>query len=219
MKIDYKAVIEAYNNGESMNSIAHAFGTYTTTIKRILIKHNVELRHDTRNEGELYVKGGEKLIEWAKAQGRLVTKSELARVIGRKKLSPSYFIKYPELGQYIETRTQKSLEGYINTLYAWLKENNIPYKPNDRTVLGGVSVDALLLGEYSNLAIQISEKATSVSKRRHDDSMELKSSRAKQMGLNIIFLDKEQFENLDEIKPLLDSLKQQKEESLCQKET
>lgn len=129
MKIDYEAIIKAYNEGESMNSIARAFGTYTTTIKRILEKHNVELRHDTRVEGELYVKDGDKLIEWAKAQGRPVTKAELAKVIDRKKLSPSYFIKYPELGQYVQTRTQKSLESYINKLYSWLRENNISYKP------------------------------------------------------------------------------------------
>lgn len=210
MKIDHKAVIEAYNNGESMNSIAHSFGTYATTIKRILIKNNIELRHDTKNKGELYVKGGETLIEWAKSQGRLVTKSELASVIGRKKLSPSYFVKYPELGQYVETRTQKSLESYMTILYTWLKENDIPYKPNDRTVLG-VSVDVLLLGEYSNIAIQLLEKATSVSKKRHGDNMKLKLDRAKEIGLNVIFLDKDHFENLDEIKPILDKLKHQKE--------
>lgn len=207
MKIDYEAIIKAYNNGESMNSIARAFGTYTTTIKRILEKNDVELRHDTRGEGELYVKDGDKLIEWAKAQGRPVTKAELAKVIGRKKLSPSYFIKYPELGQYVQTRTQKSLESYIDKLYSWLKDNNIPYKPNDRTVLGGLSIDALLLGEYSNLALQISEKATYVSKKKHDETLQLKLDRAKKSGLQIIFLNKEHFDNLDEVKLLLDGLK------------
>lgn len=207
MKIDYEAIIKAYNEGESMNSIARAFGTYTTTIKRILEKHNVELRHDTRAEGELYVKDGDKLIEWAKAQGRPVSKAELAKVIGRKKLSPSYFLKYPELGQYVETRTQKSLEDYIYKLYEWLKENNIPYKPNDRTVLSGLSVDALLLGEYSNLAIQISEKATYISKKKHEENIKLKLDRAEKAGLRIVFLNKEHFENLDEVKLLLDSLK------------
>lgn len=207
MKIDYEAIIKAYNEGESMNSIARAFGTYTTTIKRILEKHNVELRHDTRAEGELYVKDGDKLIEWAKAQGRPVSKAELAKVIGRKKLSPSYFLKYPELGRYVETRTQKSLEDYIYKLYEWLKENNIPYKPNDRTVLSGLSVDALLLGEYSNLAIQISEKATYISKKKHEENIKLKLDRAEKAGLRIVFLNKEHFENLDEVKLLLDSLK------------
>lgn len=207
MKIDYEAIIKAYNEGESMNSIARAFGTYTTTIKRILEKHNVELRHDTRAEGELYVKDGDKLIEWAKAQGRPVSKAELAKVIGRKKLSPSYFLKYPELGQYVETRTQKSLEDYTYKLYEWLKENNIPYKPNDRTVLSGLSVDALLLGEYSNLAIQISEKATYISKKKHEENIKLKLDRAEKAGLRIVFLNKEHFENLDEVKLLLDSLK------------
>lgn len=207
MKIDYEAIIKAYNEGESMNSIARDFGAYTTTIKRILEKHNVELRHDTRAEGELYVKDGDKLIEWAKAQGRPVSKAELAKVIGRKKLSPSYFLKYPELGQYVETRTQKSLEDYTYKLYEWLKENNIPYKPNDRTVLSGLSVDALLLGEYSNLAIQISEKATYISKKKHEENIKLKLDRAEKAGLRIVFLNKEHFENLDEVKLLLDSLK------------
>lgn len=207
MKIDYEAIIKAYNNGESMNSIARAFGTYTTTIKRILEKNNVKLRHDTRGEGELYVKDGDKLIEWAKAQGRPVTKAELAKVIGRKKLSPSYFIKYPELGQYVQTRTQKSLENYIDKLYSWLRENNIPYKPNDRTVLGGLSIDALLLGGYSNLALQISERATYVSKKKHDETLQLKLERAEKAGLQIIFLNKEHFDNLDGVKLLLDGLK------------
>ena len=128
-------------------------------------------------------------------------------MIGRKKLSPSYFIKYPELGQYVKTRQQKSLEGYNHKLYDWLKRNKIPYKPKDRVTLNGLSVDALLLGEYSNLAIQISEKAPNISMKTHENNMKLKLERANQIGLRIIFLNKDHFENLDEIKLLLDSLK------------
>lgn len=207
MKIETSAIIEAYEKGQSINSIARAFGTYPTSIRRILKRNNVKLRHDSRKKGELYVQDGEKLLEWAKAQGRLVTKSELAAIIGKSKLSPSYFIKYPELGQYVETRTQKSLKIYINQLYDWLKENNIPYKPNDRTVLEGLSLDALLLGEYSNLALQISEKATYVSKKKHEENIKQKLERAEKAGIRIIFLNKEHFENLDEVKLLLDSLK------------
>lgn len=207
MKIETSAIIEAYEKGQSINSIARAFGTYPTSIRRILKRNNVKLRHDSRKKGELYVQDGEKLLEWAKAQGRLVTKSELAAIIGKSKLSPSYFIKYPELGQYVETRTQKSLEIYINQLYNWLKENNIPYKPNDRTVLEGLSLDALLLGEYSNLALQISEKATYVSKKKYEENIKQKLERAEKAGIRIIFLNKEHFENLDEVKLLLDSLK------------
>ena len=207
MKIETSAIIEAYEKGQSINSIAKAFGTYPTSIRRILERNNVELRHDSRKKGELYVQDGEKLLEWAKAQGRLVTKAELAAIIGKSKLSPSYFIKYPELGQYVETRTQKSLEIYINQLYNWLKENNIPYKPNDRTVLEGLSLDALLLGEYSNLALQISERATYVSKKKHEENIKQKLERAEKAGIRIIFLSKEHFENLDEVKLLLDSLK------------
>ena len=207
MKIETSAIIEAYEKGQSINSIARAFGTYPTSVRRILERNNVKLRHDSRKKGELYVQDGEKLLEWAKAQRRLVTKTELAAIIGKSKLSPSYFIKYPELGQYVETRTQKSLEIYINQLYNWLKENNIPYKPNDRTVLEGLSLDALLLGEYSNLALQISERATYVSKKKHEESIKQKLERAEKAGIRIIFLSKEHFENLDEVKLLLDSLK------------
>ena len=114
MKIETSAIIEAYEKGQSINSIARALGTYPTSVRRNLERNNVKLRHDSRKKGELYVQDGEKLLEWAKAQGRLVTKAELATIIGKSKLSPSYFIKYPELGQYVETRTQKSLEIYIN---------------------------------------------------------------------------------------------------------
>lgn len=209
MKIDYEAIINAYNNGESMNSIARAFGTYTTTIKRILEKNNVTLRHDTRGEGELYVKDGEKLIEWAKAQGRLVTKTELAAVIGRKKLSPSYFIKYPELGQYVEVRIQQSLKDDANKLYNWLKENNIPYKPNDRTVLNGISISALLLGKYSNIAIQLAEKPNCMSKKTYTENTAERIKRANNAGLCLIFVTKKEINNpasLNEIKQSIETL-------------
>ena len=207
MKIETSAIIKAYKKGQSINSIANTFGTYPTSVRRILERNDIELRHDSRKKGELYVQNGEKLLEWAKAQGRLVTKAELADVIGKSRLSPSYFIKYPELGQYVETRTQKSLKAYVNKLYDWLKKNNIPYKPNDRTTLEGVSVDALLLGEYSNLAIHISERATYVSKKKHEENIKQKMERAEKAGIRIIFLNKDHFKNLDDVKLLLDSLK------------
>ena len=206
MKIETEAVIKAYKDGQSLNAIARAFDTYPTSIKRLLERNHVELRHDARKEGNLYVENGEKLIEWAKAQGRLVTKSELANIIGRKKLSPSYFIKYPELGQYVKIDAQNELQEYYEKLYKWLQENNILYKPNDRTKLK-VSVDALLLGEYSNLAICISERPSRISKKKYEADIKLKMKRAKEADLIIIFLNKEHFENLDEIKGLLDSLK------------
>lgn len=199
-------IVNAYKNGQSMNSIAKEFSTYATTIRRILERHNVKLRHDFVKKGELYVKDGDKLIEWAKAQGRLVTKTELAKVIGKKRLSPSYFLKYPELGQYVEIDMQNELSEYYKKLYEWLKENNIPYKPNDRTKLK-VSVDALLLGKYSNIAIQISEKPQSVSKKKHEESMQLKLLRAKEANIKILFLTKEDFENLNNFKKILDDIK------------
>ena len=171
MKIETSAIIEAYKKGQSINSIANTFGTYPTSVRRILERNDIELRHDSRKKGELYVQNGEKLLEWAKVQGRLVTKA------------------------------------YVNKLYDWLKKNNIPYKPNDRTVLEGVSVDALLLGEYSNLAIHISERATYVSKKKHEENIKQKMERAEKAGIRIIFLNKDHFENLGDVKLLLDSLK------------
>ena len=206
MKIDNQAIIDAYNDGQSLNSIARAFGTYATTVRRVLEKNGVKLRHDTFKKGTIMVQDGEKLIEWAKAQGRLVTKSELAKVLGRKRLSPSYFVKYPELGKYVVSREQKDIQEYVKRLYQWLSENNIQYKPNDRTKLN-VSVDALLLGEYTGLAIQIQEKPKYVSVKKHEESIKLKMLRAKEAGIIIVFLNKEHFEDLDSIKGLLDSLK------------
>lgn len=206
MKIDYEAVIKAYDDGQSLNSIAKAFGTYPTSIKRILERQGISLRHDVKKEGELYVKDGEKLIEWAKKQGRLVTKAELAKQLGKTKLSPSYFIKYPELGKYVVRREQKELREYSQKLYEWLESNNISYKPNDRTKLG-VSVSALLLEDYSGLAIQIQEKPSCVSNRKYEEDTKLKMRRAKEAGIVIVFLNKEHFEDLDSIKGLLDSLK------------
>lgn len=206
MKIDNQAIIDAYKNGQSLNAIARAFGTYATTVKRVLEKNDVELRHDAVTKGAIIVQDGEKLIEWAKSQGRPVTKSELAKVLGKKRLTPSYFIKYPELGKYVVRREQKDMEKYTEKLYQWLNDNHIQYKPNDRTKLK-VSVDALLLGEYSGLAIQIQEKPTCISTKKFEERIKLKMRRAKEADVVIVFLNKEHFEDLDSIKGLLDSLK------------
>lgn len=206
MKIDNQAIIDAYKNGQSLNAIARAFGTYATTVKRVLEKNDVELRHDAVTKGAIIVQNGEKLIEWAKSQGRPVTKSELAKVLGKKRLTPSYFVKYPELGKYVVRREQKDIEKYTEKLYQWLNDNHIQYKPNDRTKLK-VSVDALLLGEYSGLAIQIQEKPTCISTKKFEERIKLKMRRAKEADVVIVFLNKEHFEDLDSIKGLLDSLK------------
>lgn len=206
MKIDNQAIIDAYKNGQSLNAIARTFGTYATTVKRVLEKNGVELRHDAITKGAIIVQDGEKLIEWAKSQGRPVTKSELAKVLGKKRLTPSYFIKYPELGKYVVRREQKDIEKYTEKLYQWLNDNHIQYKPNDRTKLK-VSVDALLLGEYSGLAIQIQEKPTCISTKKFEERIKLKMRRAKEADIVIVFLNKEHFEDLDSIKGLLDSLK------------
>ena len=179
------------------------FGTYPTTVKRILERNGIELRHDVARKGTYIIKDGEKLIEWAKAQGRLVTKAELATVLGKTRLSPSYFIKYPELGQYVVTREQKDIQEYSQKLYDWLKENNIPYKPNDRKKLG-ISVSALLLEEYENTILQIAIKPSCISKKKFNDDIEKRIYKAKENGMVVIFLNEEHFENLDSIKDLLD---------------
>lgn len=199
-------MIDEYNKGLSMNEIARNHNTYPTSVRRILKQNGVELRHDAVRKGSLIVQDGEKLIEWAKSQGRLVSRKELAKVLGKKRLSPSYFIKYPELGQYVITHEQKDVLEYSEKLYKWLKENNIPYKPNDRTKLG-LSVNALLLGEYTGIAIDIFIKPVYVSKRKHEEDTKSKMSKAKENDITIIFLNEEHFKNLDEIKGLLDSLK------------
>lgn len=202
LKIEPMAIVEAYNNGESLNAIARAYGTYPITVRRLLLKNGIELRHDNKEKGKYYVEDGDKLIEWAKAQGRLVTRTELATVIGKKKLSHSYFEKYPELGKYIKNYTNSQLEIYIKQLVDWLNKNNIPYKPSDRTKLG-VSVDFLLLGEYSNIALQIAEKPSNVSEKRHSEEMIEKKNRAREQNVTILFLYKKDFKNLDTLKDRL----------------
>lgn len=206
MKVEESKIIEAYNRGESMNAIAKKFHIYATSVKRILERNHIELRHDVKREGTFYVRDGEKLIEWAKSQGRLVTKTELANVIGRKRLSPSYFIKYPELGQYVQTEAQTELEEYYQKLYTWLQDSNIDYKPNDRTKLK-VSVDALLLGDYNNIALQIVKKPKSMSTKRYYDSIQMKVDRAKEAGVTLLLLNEDHFKNLKAVKILLDGLK------------
>lgn len=158
-----------------------------------------------RRSGEPYVQDGEKLIEWAKAQGRLVTKAELAEVIGTKRLSPSYFIKYPELSKYVVIHRQNELKAYYEKLYEWLNTSEIPYKPKDRTKLG-ISLDALLLGKYEGLAVQIVEKPSNISRRKYTEDAKIRAKRAKEVGLIVVYLDHDHFENLDSIKDLLDSL-------------
>lgn len=154
----------------------------------------------------MYIQNGDKLIEWAKAQGRLVTKSELAHVIGRNRLSPSYFEKYPELGQYIITQEPTELQEYSQKLYNWLQENGIQYKPNDRTKLK-VGVTALLLGEYEGLAIQIHIKPTYVSKKKFEEIVKTKVHRASKNGVFIIWLNKDHFDDLDSVIGLLNAFK------------
>lgn len=105
--MDESKIIAEYREGKSMTALAKEYGTHATTIMRMLQKHHIELRHDATRKGVLSVDKGYELIEWAKAQGRPVTQRELAEVIGRTRLSPSYFVKYPELGKYVGQEIEK----------------------------------------------------------------------------------------------------------------
>ena len=206
MKLDSKPLIKAYNEGKSLTTIAKEFHTYPTSIKRILEKEGVKLRHDAKKAGEFYVQDGEKLIEWAKAQGRLVSKDELAAVLGKSRLSPSYFSKYPELSKYVLVREQKELHEYNTKLYEFLQKNNIQYKPNDRKKLG-VTVNALLLGEYSRFAIQINIKPSCISEKLHLSKMQKIYEKSKDTDIVVLFIDKNYFKDLNVLKSQLDDMK------------
>ena len=210
-RVEEDNIITAYKKGQSINSIAVDHLTYAMTIRRILEKNDVKLRHDKCGKGTPQVKRGEELIAWAKSQGRPVTKAELAKVAGTKRLSPSYFVKYPELGEYVVIHEQDDLKEYANSLYYWLRKNNIPYKPNDRTKLKK-SVTALLLGKYTGLAIQINIKPKYVSKERYESLMKAKLHRAVVEGIFILWLDEDSFADLDSLLPLLETLRPNKEE-------
>ena len=209
LDLNKEAIINAYNNGQSLNAIANTYDTYAISIRRLLEKEGVPLRHDAKTSGSCYVKDGEKLIEWAKTQGRLVTKAELAQIIGTKKLSPSYFEKYPELSKYIVTYERDEFQDYIQKLYEWLQKMKIPYKPNDRTKIQ-MSLTALLLGEYDGLALQLDIKPTNMSKKQYEKNIKEKIERGTAAGIHILFLQKEHFENLDGVIELLDSMKYSK---------
>ena len=211
-KIELQEMIEAYKNGKSLSAIAHSFGTYPTTVKRILERNNVELRHDAPVKGShVVLNDGEKLIEWAKAQGRLVTRRELAEVAGKTRLSSSYFQKYPELGRYIVPYGQQDIKKYIEQLFAWLQKNNISYAPSDRSALGGIPVQAKLLGEYEGIVIVVDIKAHTLSNIQYKEMINKRLKKAKEKGVALLFLRKEHFKDLDCVKDLLDGLKYSKE--------
>ena len=98
---------------------------------------------------------------------------------------------------------------YTQKLYNWLKENDIPYKPNDRTRLK-LSIDALLLKEYTNIAIHIAEKPKYISKKAYTEGLRERTERAGKAKVNLIFLTKEDLDNperLAKLKKALDVLK------------
>lgn len=207
MKVDELKVIEAYKKGLTMNAVARDFHTYPTTVKRILAKYDVPVRYDGPKKGVLSVKNGKELIEWAKAQGRPVTKAELAKLLGKARLNPSYFTKYPELGKYVVSDERKEFHEYYEKLYKWLEIRNIPYKRNDRTKLN-VAVDVLLLGEYSNIAIEIVERPKYLSNKAHNERLLKKTYKADTVGVKLVKLTKKHFEeDLVGLEELLNSLK------------
>lgn len=198
-------IIKLYKNGDSLNSIARKYNTYPTSIMRILIKNKIPLRHDTSDKNSPIDKNIEKVLEWAKAQNRFVSKAELAEIVGTKRLSPSYFEKCPELSKYIQSRENIELTYYAQKLYSWLQDNNIPYKPNDRTRLK-MAVSALLLGEYENIAIQINIKPKYTSRRKFEQDMEERLYRADKNNIYLLFLHESDFADLSKIKHMLDTI-------------
>ena len=203
-KINTEELIKLYKDGASLNSLARMFNIYPMSVKRILEKNEVELRHDTYKKGVLHIDRGEELLKWAKSQGRLVSKTELAKVAGIKRLTPLYFTQYPELNQYIKVYGSKDEEDYSNQLYNWLKENNIPYKPNDKKTLG-IVVTALLLDKYENIAIQINIDP-STNKKRYAEMMKNKLEKATEKGVIIIWLNEDDFKDLSVINNCLKTL-------------
>lgn len=121
---------------------------------------------------------GENLLKWVKSQGRLVSKQELAEYLGRTKINPKYFEKYPELGQYVKGYERGVFQEYYAQLYAWLQDHNILYKTNDKTLLNA-KIDVVLLGEYENTIIVITERAKSVCTRLHLERLNRLAERIK----------------------------------------
>lgn len=164
-------IINSYNSGESMNSIANRLSIHTINIQRLLVKNGIPLRHDARKKGSFIDLDGRRLLEWAKAQGRLVSKRELADYIGKTRLNPKYFEEYPELGQYVKGHERSEFREYYIQLYTWLQDHNISYKTNDKTLLNA-KVDVMLLGEYENVIIVITERAKSMCTRLYNERLD-----------------------------------------------
>ena len=209
MNLDEMEIVKKYIDGNSLNAIAKEFHTYPMTISRILTQHKVELRHDKKEKGAACVTQGEKLLKYIEEKKAPATKSELAAFLGKSRLSPSYFKKYPELGQLVKTYDQKELKPYYDALYKFLKDNNIPYKPNDKTLIG-TNLDVILLGDYYGIALQIIIKPMYVSKKKHIQSMIEKSHRAADAGVILLMLQKEHFENLGAVKYIINDCREHK---------
>ena len=56
-------IIDAYNKGQSISSMAREFHTYPTSIRRILKRNGVKLRNGVVHKGDILLEDGEKLIE------------------------------------------------------------------------------------------------------------------------------------------------------------
>lgn len=205
--MDESKIIAEYEKGKSMTAIAKEYGTHATTVMRLLQKHRIKLRHDATRKGVLSVDKGDQLIEWAKAQGRPVTQQELAELIGRTRLSPSYFIKYPELGKYMKSRKRKELADHEQVLYNWLEKNHIPYKAKDRKTLNGTTVDALLLGDYSGTVLHLFIKPKYVSEKNFEERISAVIQKTTAKRIRLILLNEDQIKHLDGLKDVLNTMK------------
>ena len=67
-----------------------------------------------------------------------------------------------------------------------------------------MSLDALLLDNYSNIALCIAKKPKTMSRKNHTTNMKKKIEKAKEAGITLVFI--RDFEDFDTLKNLLDSL-------------
>lgn len=67
-----------------------------------------------------------------------------------------------------------------------------------------MSLDALLLDEYSNIALCIAKKPKTMSMKNYKTNIEKKIEKTKEVGITLIFI--KNFEDFDTLKDLLDSL-------------
>ena len=70
-----------------------------------------------------------------------------------------------------------------------------------------MAVTALLLDEYSNFILQLDIKPKCISKKKFETDMREKLWRSAVAGMEFIYVDKKDFENLDYLKRFMDDIK------------